>query len=238
MASPVTSDSVPQITGSMQSCAAFKALLQSVRELSSLADWLFDDDGLPSVDIAREFGSIIFPPGSVMDVVVGVGETHANCIKQIEKMWLTVEEKAAYDADRNSVQPFWVLADHEGKSGAPNLSGRFRLMADFRDIDDGNVSGVAGVDFQGGSKDHKLTEDELAAHTHPLVIPQAEGTQADPLAGRFLYTPKDDGGIPGSGDLATWPNVTLEQSTGGDKAHNNMPPYHVILTAYRTTRVT
>lgn len=238
MASPVTPDTIPSVNGSMQSCAAFKALLQSVKELSSLADWLFDDDGLPSVEIAREFGSIIYPPGAVMDLVIGIGETHANVIKQVEKMWLTAEEKAAYDADRNSVQPFWVLADHEGKSGAPNLSGRFRLMADFRDVDSGNVSGVAGVDFPGGSKDHVLTEDELAAHTHPLEFPQAEGTQADPLAGRFLYTPKADGGVPGSGDLSTWPKVTLAESAGGGKAHNNMPPYHVVVTAYRTTRMT
>lgn len=238
MASPVTSDTIPSVTGSMQACAAFKALLQSVRELSSLADWLFDDDGLPSVEVAREFGSIIYPPGSLMDIVVGIGETQANVIKQVEKMWLTDEEKTAYDVSRDSVQPFWVLADHDQKSGAPNMSGRFRLTADFRSDSDGNVSGVAGVDFPGGSKEHKLTEEELPSHSHPIEFPQAEGTQADPLANRFLYTPEADGGVPGSGDLGTWPKVTIESATGGGKAHSQMPPYYVVVTCFRTTRVT
>lgn len=237
MGSPVTTDTIPTITGSMRACDAFKALLQSVKELSKLADWLFDDEGLPNVEVAREFGSLIFPPGSTMDVVVSAGTNHDDAIKQVEKMWLTDDEKTAYDTNRDSVQPFWVLADHEGRSGAPNMAGRFKLNADFRNLDAGNVAGTVGVTSPGGSKEHVLTEAELPAHDHPLEFPQAEGTQANPLANRFLYTPEDAGGVPGSGTLDTWPKVTLGSSAGEGKAHNNMPPYYVVVVAYRTNRM-
>lgn len=240
MASPVTTDTIPTITGSMEACDANKALLEAVNQLRFLVGWLFDDEGLPKVQAVREFGSVLFIPGMVIDVVIAQStprDGQGGVREQIETMWLTDEEIAAYRDDRNSVEPFWVLCDEERKSGAPDMSGRVRVNADFRALET-NVLGVQGIAPAGGSKDHVLVADELPEHTHILKVPSAEGTQADPQGGRFLYTPRDSGGIGGGGsDVSTWPQMTLTpESVGAGEAHNNLQPYYVVVTAMRTTR--
>lgn len=239
MASPVTGDSVPTINGSQKACASFKALLQSVRELASLADYLFDDNGLPNVEVVREIGSIIYPPGSLMEIVVPIGTSRDLATRQVEQMWLTDEEKTLYLQDRNSVTPFWVLADQDGRLGAPNLSGRFKLAADWRALDSGNVSGVVGVEAPGGAKSHVLTEGEIPAHSHPLSFVTAKGFDASPQTNRFLFTPPEYSTDPNQVSQTTnWPKLEMATLTGGGKEHNNMPPYYVVAVAYRTSRTT
>lgn len=238
MGSPVTSETVQVITGSMESCDALKAILQTVKDLKALVGWLFDEDGLPQISAAREVGALIFPPGSTMDIVVSEGMSQEDVRAQVEKMWLTPTEQDSYDDSRDAVAPFWVVADEERRGGAPNLAGRFKLAADFRELEAGNASGLVGIEGPGGDKEHLLTLDEIPEHEHELKIPTAEGVEADPLVGRFLYTPKVNGGIGGDGaDVDTFPKVDLANPAGGGKPHNNMPPYHVVVVAYRTTRM-
>jgi microcystin-dependent protein len=240
MGSPVIKDSIPVITGSMQSCDSFKALLQSVKQLGSLVEWLFDDDGLPNVEIAREFGAIIHPPGSTMDYVLSPGTSLDSARQQVETLWLNEDEQDAYTTSRDSVQPFWVIADDEQRGGAPNMAGRFKLNADFRLLNAGNVSGLVGLEAPGGAKDHTLVISELPAHVHELTVPAALGPRPDINGVGQVYVPKDDGGEGDGGslgDVDDYPQVDMANSTGNDQPHNNMPPYYVVLTIYRTSRM-
>ena len=240
MGSPVTNDSVPVITDSMESCDAFKAILQSVRELKSLANWLFDEDGLPNISVAREFGALILPPGATLDLVFSQGTSQAVARSTVEKMWLTVDEQTAYNNARESIQPFWVVADEEQRNGAPNLAGRFKVNGDYRLLSAGNVSGKIGIEAPGGSKDHVLSVSELPAHKHELTVPSALGPAPDLRSVGLVYVPASKGGQGAGGsasDLSLYHQIDLANSTGDSAAHNNMPPYSIVIVAYRTSRL-
>ena len=77
------------------------------------------------------------------------------------------------------------------------------------------------VEETGGAKTHTLTTAEMPAHTHPEVAP----TSASGGALRFGVDTNASGAV-------TDGNTT--GSTGGDGAHNNMPPYIVVYFWKRT----
>jgi hypothetical protein len=87
------------------------------------------------------------------------------------------------------------------------------------------VSADFAIGATGGEKEHVLTIDEMPTHSH--------NSQYD------NRTPGDiDGGgageIGGMGDIRTYPTT----ETGGNDAHNNMPPYIVVYMWKRTAYFT
>lgn len=92
------------------------------------------------------------------------------------------------------------------------LKGRACLGVDEDDED------FKTIGKTGGEKTHKLTIDEMASHNHSMK--------------------NDDAGYyPGWGTRSGWCCTTAQQNngglastdySGGDKPHNNMPPYEVV----------
>ncbi len=94
------------------------------------------------------------------------------------------------------------------------FGGTWELVAKGRTLVgvDENDSDFKSVKKTGGEKTHKLTIDEMPSHTHHHnVYAQSSWNQLG------ASCPK------GCGNTADWGNET--EKTGGDKAHNNMPPY-------------
>ena len=222
----------------MEPCDAFKALLQTVIELDKMVRFMFDANGLPTVVYSREMGAITHPPGSTMDFVFPNGTSKETARTMIEKIWLTDEEKDAYNDDRNTVLPFWVVADDEERGGAPNMSGRFKLNADFRALDGGNIAGVVGLQGAGGEHEHVLVVDELPIHEHDLTVPSAIPPASSTNGLGAVFVPEDQGGVGTDADnFDEFPEVNLAQPAGADKPHNNMPPFYTVIVAYRTDRM-
>lgn len=80
------------------------------------------------------------------------------------------------------------------------------------------------VDKTGGEKTHKLTASEMPSHAHDVQI---QREQRETAAGTSWMRPSSSG---------TW--ITSPQyrtvATGGDAAHNNMPPYVTVYYWRRT----
>lgn len=225
MPSPINGDSIPDINGSEQACDSFNQILQTIRELKKLLTWQYNDSNLPNVAPAREMGAIIYPPGSLRSIVFPFGISHEAAVAQVEKTWLDEDEITLYNTNRNNVIPFWVIADHEQRNEAPNLSGRFLLNADFQTGVD-NVSGQVGVASPGGSREVTLSLAQMPKHAHIYTDLPTTLNDLDPDAQT------------GQGVAAGATPVNKNTSeVGGDEAHQNMPPYYVVITAWRTNRM-
>ena len=73
----------------------------------------------------------------------------------------------------------------------------------------------------GGEASHVLTVGEMPAHTHSATIPTGK-IMVDTQSTRYIYAAE-----PGSIQTET-------TSTGGNAAHNNMPPYLAVYAWRRT----
>lgn len=253
MPSTVTGDDIIDINGAtMEPCDVMSALIENSKQLKNLINYQFGDDGLPTIEFVRDIGHKLLPPGTFLDFYFPSGTSQDAARSAVEKTWLTAAEITLYDnpTTKNQVTPFFVVADELTTNGAPNMSGRFRLQADYRAAAQSS-SGVSGVGVSGGIKENLLTIDQMPKHKHTTFARMAQGTYAGPSPGRFLYTPETEGGIGGSGspDVSKWDpdtKVDLDSSevggtageTGVDVvAHTNMPPYYVVIMAFRTKRV-
>jgi hypothetical protein len=74
---------------------------------------------------------------------------------------------------------------------------------------------IYGVGDNGGEETHLLSTAELPSHDHAQTWGQGNGDKANPQAGKSVET-----------YWMTAQGRTLE--TGGDQAHNNLPPYVAI----------
>lgn len=109
----------------------------------------------------------------------------------------------------------WVLCD--GNNRTPNLMDRFVIGA----------GGSYSISDTGGEKDHTLTIAEMPSHTH-IQNPHNHGIQNSENSidhddeahfkrvGGNLY------------DVATSNTTATNQNTGGEAAHNNLPPYYAL----------
>jgi microcystin-dependent protein len=101
----------------------------------------------------------------------------------------------------------WALCD--GNNGTPDLRGRFVLGL-------GTGSGLSPrtLGTADGEENHSLTEDEMPKHTHALQLYWSGADDAGSDHRELENRIGTQGG-----------NTT---ATGGNAAHNNMPPYYVL----------
>jgi hypothetical protein len=112
----------------------------------------------------------------------------------------------------------WALCN--GSNSTPDLRNKFIVGATSDastgvtfDADTGTVSGAYAPGNTGGETAHKLTIAELASHNHNITLPL--GRKWD-LQGNDL-------------DVPNFTNTQYtSDSTGGDKYHENRPPYYAL----------
>jgi len=116
----------------------------------------------------------------------------------------------------STVPDGWALCD--GTHGTPNLSGRFIVGA-------GQGPGLSNyaVGGTGGEEKHKLTVEEMPSHRHPYKFRGADIAD-DWESDNELY----------SVSKQYYMNTAYTENTGGDKAHENRPPYYVLAFIMRT----
>jgi len=114
----------------------------------------------------------------------------------------------------------WSICN--GDNGTPDLRGRFVLAA-------GN-----GVDLSsrtegdtGGEETHVLTSGEMPSHSHSS---NALGGASNPglLTINGLQTAVTTDSTAGEPNIIHQPLALTINNTGGDSAHNNMPPFFVL----------
>jgi microcystin-dependent protein len=125
----------------------------------------------------------------------------------------------------------WALCD--GTNSTPDLRNRFIVGAGVAsgnyawNADTGAVTGNYAPGNTGGEAAHKLTIAELASHTHPFTV-NAYNTDSNGsgalTGGTNNYYPNVDGSYSGT-----------TSPTGGDKYHENRPPYYALAFIMRTS---
>lgn len=141
----------------------------------------------------------ITPKTKAQDFFVKIGDTNYYLVpKGAIIIW---------SGQADEIPAGWVLCD--GTNGTPNLTGKFVLGA-VREKDKKYSVGKSS-----GSETHTLTIEEMPSHGHKYTTP---------LIG--------NGGIgngdyyPNEGHMKPVLNAGETITIGGDKAHNNMPPYY------------
>lgn len=109
----------------------------------------------------------------------------------------------AWSGAESKIPIGWALCN--GANGTPDLRGRFLLGA--------SVSHATGS--KGGEETHTLTVGEMPAHAH-------DGTKSTEKTAYY--------GSNSFAEVVTSISNTSSATskTGGDQAHNNMPPYYTI----------
>ena len=100
-----------------------------------------------------------------------------------------------------------------------NLRGRMPIGLDpdyVKKSEDSQDYGLNQILKQGGERSHKLTIEEMPAHTHSIGGLPTQINDTDRGIGHNSQFSIDD--------ISTRPSA----STGGDQPHNNMPPYRVV----------
>lgn len=85
----------------------------------------------------------------------------------------------------------------------------------------------------GGEATHTLTVDEMPSHRHPQVVTADVASPETGVSGRIDWT-RDSSENVGLFTQGTDPNDVTTQSVGGNKPHNNMPPYIAVYMWKRT----
>jgi microcystin-dependent protein len=117
-----------------------------------------------------------------------------------------------WTGDLTQIPQGWALCD--GTNGTPDLRGRFVLGVNSKLTPVANLSPTNMRD-NGGEEAHTLTIDEMPKHTHKYTFPRASvNTSHDAFAA-------------GNNDVFHDRNVDTFPE-GGNKPHNNMPPYLVL----------
>lgn len=112
----------------------------------------------------------------------------------------------------------WHLCD--GTNGTPDLRNRFIVGA-------GNEYTIGDV---GGEREHTLTVEEMANHTHAIGSAEVSKTykagQFSAYTGTYPLVDENDNG--GTSTISMGKHTHTIDSTGGDKPHENRPPYYAL----------
>lgn len=119
----------------------------------------------------------------------------------------TIQNRYPIDTDSGLADTDWHVCD--GTAGTPDLRGRFIL----------GTSDVHTMDATGGEETHKLTMDEMPVHSHQF--------ERAPLRFDEINT-GDPNSVTAEKTTTANPINQWASNTGGDKPHNNMPPYYAL----------
>ena len=124
----------------------------------------------------------------------------------------------------NAIPQGWALCD--GANGTPNLRDRFVV---------GAGSATYPVGKTGGAASHTLTVNEMPSHTHPQNAHKHSElrvwTSNSDRSGQDNVDPvrsSQSGSWSGIDGGETNDATATNQNTGGDAAHNNLPPYYAL----------
>ena len=112
-----------------------------------------------------------------------------------------------------SVPTGWAICD--GTNDTPDLRDKFVIGA-------GSTYATGAT---GGEATHTLTVAEMPSHTHDIKAPLIQ------FPGIDAATTQTTNGRPDV--MMNFPNITI-QNTGGDGAHNNIPPYVALFYIMKT----
>ena len=125
----------------------------------------------------------------------------------------------------------WVLCD--GSNGSPDLRGRFVLGATTSSTNAPQLSSSLAsrtINISGGLENVYLGLQNIPDHTHSGLISHTNLSEAS--------VDGNDGGAPGTqSDVANWSTSTHTSETndtGNNLAHENMPPYYVLIYIMKT----
>jgi len=160
--------------------------------------------------------------GSIVSVAPPVGSITMYGGSSAPSGWLYCNGQAVSRTIQsdlfNAIGTTFGNGDGSTTFNVPDLRDRFPLGdnsnggADAGRVDNFNTN----VGDTGGSDDHQLTVDELPSHKHELSVRRTDGSQD---AG--------SGSVEGR-DTVSGPESISDNAmrdTGGDQAHNNMPPF-------------
>lgn len=198
-------------------CAVMRRSLQLHEFVKLMVGYMVDceNGNLPAKDFALEICAQTFVPG-MMIPFYATSSDYEDVPEEVKDIW----------GPPNSFGlAWWELATE--------MEGRFPLGAST------NYSPRSSTGSE--NETATLTVEQIPEHDHEVIVGQAEGTDADPYAGRFLYSPKESRIQEGIGvsDPSTkeFPELELGMKVGGGKPHNNMPPYRTIVWIRRTNRM-
>jgi len=112
----------------------------------------------------------------------------------------------------NDIPQGWALCD--GTQGTPDLRGRFVLGVNPKNNPVADLT-ATNIGEKAGTEMHKLTIEEMPSHNHRIT--------SSPYWNQFCW--KNGGCDP------YWVNGNTDRdtvNTGGDKPHNNMPPFYTL----------
>ena len=140
--------------------------------------------------------------------ITGLPEQLAALQTQINQIAIVMPGMIMMWSGSDSAVPSgWALCD--GTNGTPDLRDKFVLGA----------GGTYASGDVGGEAEHTLTVEEIPSHSHTYKRHEFDRNDTDPETGEDVY---------GANNKTLAAHTGSTDMTGGNQAHNNMPPYYAL----------